>query len=361
MTRRRSAPARAVSALALLVLAGCITPTTRPPVVTAEQIEAERRRQRVLVLEHIADHQDRLARIAYPLLRAAVPFCDGHAMPWPGFRPLFAGAFQREWRDAARDAYGLTDTLVVFSITPDGPADRAGLRPGDVLVSVGDHTVGPGAEGSRALYRWLRANLPGRDTLVVRYRRSGAPRTAALRLETVCAYETGVVPSLAINAWADGTGVYVTLAMMRFAADDELAAIVAHEIAHNAMGHVAASMHNAAVAGLFGLVADLSILLSGDTLPEESNTGWFMARGARAFSRDFEREADYVGLYILARAGRDPAAGPRIFRTFAIADPDSNPYSGSHPSHTERFLLLEAAIREIEDKRAAGEPLLPEG
>lgn len=346
--------------LALGTLLGCAAPSTLPPGVTPEDIRAEQRKQRVLVLEQTYDQQIRLDSLAYPLLGAATAFCGEVAMPWAGFRTLHARAFPEEWRDAARATYGLSDTLQVFSVTPGGPAERAGLRRGDRLLRVGDYEPGIGQSGSLQLLRWLRRNLPASDTLAVRYEREGRVRTADVALDTVCPYETVVVPSMAINASADGGAVYVTTAMMRFAEDHELEAIVAHELAHNAMGHVQASMRNAALAGLFGLIGDVAVLLAGDTLPDQSYTGYFMEKGARAFSKDFEREADYVGLYILARAGRDLDGAPDIFRAFALAEPESIDFAVTHPSPAERFLLMEAAIREIREKQAAGEPLEPE-
>ncbi|NIP82846.1 MAG: M48 family metalloprotease [Gemmatimonadetes bacterium] len=346
----------------LVVLAGwaCTTPTTRPPTITPEQVRAEQRKQRVLVLEKLYGQQERLDRIAYPLLTAARPFCGDDAMPWPGFRVLFAEAFPEEWRDAAREAYALGDTLRVFSVTPGGPAERAGIRPGDRVVRVADHDVGTGAQGARRLFGWLWSNLAELDTLTVRMLRDGRALETHVALEPACAYETVVVPSLALNAFADGSAVYVTSGMMRFAEDDELASIVAHEIAHNARGHLDAAMRNATLAGLFGLIGDIATLVAGDTLPEVPYSVYFADRGARAFSRDFEREADYVGLYILARAGHPLEGAPRIFREFAVAEPDVIDYSGTHPTHAERFLLMEAAIREIEGKRERGEPLEPE-
>lgn len=346
--------------LALGTVLACAMPSTLPPGVTPEDIRAEQRKQRVLVLEQTYDQQIRLDSLAYPLLRAATAFCGDQAMPWPGFRTLHARAFPEEWRDAARATYGLGDTLAVFSVTPGGPADRAGLRRGDRLLRVGEHVPGLGQAGTRNLMRWLVERLPDSDTLAVRYERVGRAATASMALDTVCPYETVVVPSMAINAFADGGAVYVTTAMMRFADDNELEAIVAHELAHNAEGHIQASMRNAALAGLFGLIGDVAVLLAGDTLPDESYTGYFMEQGARAFSKDFEREADYVGLYILARAGRDLHGAPDIFRAFALAEPESIDYTGTHPAPAERFLLMEAAIREIRAKQAAGEPLEPE-
>ena len=41
------------------------------------------------------------------------------------------------------------------------------------------------------------------------------------------------------RAFADGTKVFLTRGMMRFAqSDEELALVVAHETAHNIMGHI---------------------------------------------------------------------------------------------------------------------------
>lgn len=85
-----------------------------------------------------------------------------------------------------------------------------------------------------------------------------------------------------------------------------------------------------------------------------------MKRGAQAFSQDFEREADYVGLYILGRAGLELGDAPSIFRHFVVAGGEVRGYGRTHPTHAERFLLMEATVREIEAKRARGEPLEPE-
>jgi predicted Zn-dependent protease len=78
-------------------------------------------------------------------------------------------------------------------------------------------------------------------------------------------------------------------------------------------------------------------------------------------ARDFEREADYVGLYLTARAGIPIDDAPKFWRRMAVANPASTKggFLASHPPAAERFLALEATVAEIKSKLATGEPLLP--
>ena len=85
-----------------------------------------------------------------------------------------------------------------------------------------------------------------------------------------------------------------------------------------------------------------------------------MEAGATVFSQDFEREADYVGVYLLARAGRSTAKAPNFWRRMAQEDPHSIKFASTHPTSAERFVRLEQASHEIEQKLARGEDLRPE-
>jgi len=90
--------------------------------------------------------------------------------------------------------------------------------------------------------------------------------------------------------------------------------------------------------------------------------GAFGNAAARAHSQGFEAEADYVGLYIMARSGRDIDNSPRFWRRMAASHPGSIQRSGaaSHPATPERFLAMEKTIKEIKKKERLGEPLVPE-
>jgi predicted Zn-dependent protease len=82
--------------------------------------------------------------------------------------------------------------------------------------------------------------------------------------------------------------------------------------------------------------------------------------GARAFSVAFEREADYVGAYYAARAGYDLTGSEEIWRTFALEDPDSIRITTDHPITPVRFVQMQKAIDEIENKKRHNLPLDPE-
>ena len=124
-----------------------------------------------------------------------------------------------------------------------------------------------------------------------------------------------------INAFADGEAVYMMAGMMRFAENDqELALILGHELAHNVEAHISAKKVNATI----GLVFDLLAAGAG-----VNTRGAFSQAGANSYSQDFESEADYVGLYYLARAGIEVDGAAYFWRRMAAEHkPDPVSYKG---------------------------------
>ena len=163
-----------------------------------------------------------------------------------------------------------------------------------------------------------------------------------------------------INAVADGKNIFIFTGMMRFVEnDDQLAAVMAHELAHNLMGHVKAQENNILLGMLAGAAVDMLATSQGiNTGGELGKVGSQIAM--LTYSADFEREADYVGLYILAQAGYDPTAAANLWRRMSIEDPNGIYGSLTHPSNSERFVALHKAITEIDYKRKHNIPLLPD-
>lgn len=159
---------------------------------------------------------------------------------------------------------------------------------------------------------------------------------------------------LDINAYSDGDKIYITGGMLSFAQKrEELALILAHEIAHNIMNHITSKQKNA----LFGLIFDLAAVAGGvDT------QGVFAQLGSNAYTQEFEFEADYIGLYIMARAGFSVNNAAYFWRRMALKFPDNihNHVMVSHPGSSERFLLIEKTAEEINRKKARHQPLVPE-
>jgi predicted Zn-dependent protease len=164
-----------------------------------------------------------------------------------------------------------------------------------------------------------------------------------------------------INAYADGKKIYVTPSMMRFAnTDADLAVVLGHEYAHNVMEHITSKKSNIALGSLLGKAVDLLASSQGiGTGGAFSNIGTNI--GAFYYSQSFEKEADYVGLYVTALSGYAIEPAPHFWRRMSLKDTSAIvEESSTHPTTPERFVMLKKVIIEINKKRKLKLPLLPE-
>ena len=349
-----------VASIALAILSSaCATTTTRLAPVDPALVRAEEAMQRELALRTIVEQQTRADSIALRILAAAHPICGQRLAPSMGFRFASVHDYGTEWKEAAIRALSVWDGPTVIAITPGGAADSAGLQPGDRILSVASHAVTPGTRASEQLRTFLGTIPAMAGPLPVTVERSDQRIETTLRPITVCGFDVHVTVAGELNAYADGENIMITSAMMRFADDHEIAVILGHELAHNAMGHMDAMRQNAAAGAFVGFLGDLAMAYAGvNTGGQYTSQG--MQLGAMVFSQDFEREADYVGLYALALAGVPLEGTPTFWRHMAIAAPASIGLATSHPTSAERFVRMSATIDEIREKQSAGAPLVPE-
>lgn len=339
-----------------LALLACSTPTTRQDTIAPNLTLQERRAQQALHVERVVNYQARVERIAMPLLKAALEFCEQRHSGYLGLRVDNIDAWPDEYSLVAKDVLQLDHALKVTQVSPDSPAAAAGVQVGDLLLSVNGQAAlgGPGAVQDFAQLTAAAMRAGGSQVLALEVSRQGVVHQFNLLPEPVCDYSVHVLMHNAINAFADGNAIGITSGLIRFAEnDEEIALVLAHEIAHNCMRHIEAKINNARLASVFDIVAAAYGVSTG---------GLFANLGARSFSKDFEREADYLGLYIMARAGMSLHKTDDFWRRMAAEDPASNKDSifRTHPISAERTLALGQAIEEIEGKRSAGQPLLPE-
>ena len=160
-----------------------------------------------------------------------------------------------------------------------------------------------------------------------------------------------------INASSDGKAITIPMGMMRFVKnDDELAQVMGHEIAHNLMAHKQSKTTNAAVGEVLGKMIDQMTTPRGIGVGAETGKDL----GLLVYSPAYEREADYVGTYIAARAGYDVRKACDFWRRFSYQEPDSAGGGLTHPANAERFVSLNKTIDEIEYKRKHRLPLIPD-
>lgn len=170
-------------------------------------------------------------------------------------------------------------------------------------------------------------------------------------------YRITILNSPAINAFALPSGnLYVTRGLIALADDtSEMAAVIAHEMAHVTTRHAAARARRAEAASEVNrVVANVMQDQDAQRLALAS-TQLSLAR----FSQVQELEADAIGIRTLARAGFDPFASSRFLSSMArFADYRSlrgsgsgaarNPdFLSSHPSTPERISFAVRAAREI--------------
>lgn len=109
----------------------------------------------------------------------------------------------------------------------------------------------------------------------------------------------GLIDDPAINAANAGGGqFYVTTGLLRKANDDQLLAVLAHEVAHDDLGHVAKAQALGAGLNIGMVILDQIFPGSGAITPV---AGQLIARG---YSRNEEYAADRHGVELLKRIGR---------------------------------------------------------
>ncbi|NIA56691.1 M48 family metallopeptidase [Massilia sp. TW-1] len=125
--------------------------------------------------------------------------------------------------------------------------------------------------------------------------------------------------------------------------DDEIAAVMGHEIAHALREHGRDRQSKATATGLASQLggAALSAWLGVDVRGATNAAGQLLVL---KFSRDEEREADLVGLDIAARSGYDPRAGIALWNKMAVLNQSGAPIEllSTHPGGGERIEQIES-------------------
>jgi predicted Zn-dependent protease len=129
-----------------------------------------------------------------------------------------------------------------------------------------------------------------------------------------------VVDADDVNAMALPGGFFYVNSGLILAADDEaeLAAVMAHEIAHVARRHATRGQTRADIANIMTL--PLIFVGGGIGYAAREAAGIGLPLTFLKFSRGFEAEADYFGLEYMYKAGYDPNAFVTIFEKLQALD-----------------------------------------
>lgn len=279
-------------------------------------------------IEALARHDMRVATIGYRLATANAARC---AVLQPQTGLLIH----------AREQYGLAAQAVldgpgtdvtVLGVVPGSAAAAAAIEAGDAIVAVNGKAV-PRATETAESYVRVAATLDlidaaaGAGPVTFDLMRDGAAVRVTVKPQPACASRFQVVPDREVNASADGALVTVTSALADYASEEgELAVVVAHELAHNILGHRARLDAAKVSRGFFGR---------------------FGRNAARI--RETEIEADRMSVALLATAGYDPRAAIGFYTRFDKDHGHGIFAAATHLRGTKRTALIESEIARIEN------------
>lgn len=258
----------------------------------------------------------RVATVGDRLARGGAALCPGQATSLGGLVIQDARQYNGSTRADAVAALGLRDGPTIIGAADP---DRAVLR-GRAIARVDGQPVSMGGSDSYA-------DVGRAETLIEAGFARGTVRLtfregpdATLGATPGCRSRFQIVKGGLGRTQSDGRYVQLSEDMLTFAtSDDELAAVLAHELAHSILGH----------------------------------------RAKRTPSKQAEYEADWLSVWLVARAGYDlDAIVP--FWTRLGKRTDYGIFSdGSHPGWKPRTAKLAEAVALVRDQRARGADLVP--
>lgn len=236
-----------------------------------------------------------------------------------------------------------TVTVACQSVQTTGGGAVGVQRSQMMMVSAQEIEQASAQEYGKMMAEARSKNVLNRDAATVqRVRRivsrlaaqTGAFRPDAPRWQ----WEVNVISSDDLNAWCMAGGkmaIYTGLINGLKLSDDEIAAVMGHEIAHALREHAREQVSKSMVTGLGVSVAGalLGVGQAGQDLMGTVAKVTFELPN----SREHETEADRIGVELAARAGYDPRAAVSLWNKMAGKSSGAPPqWLSTHPSHANR-------------------------
>ncbi|UZK66242.1 M48 family metallopeptidase [Sphingomonas sp. M1-B02] len=280
----------------------------------------------------------KLATIGWRLATANAPLCE-RLEPGTGIQLHTLDQFDSATRAQAQTHFGFASPIAVEAIVSGSPAERAGLRADDSLIRVGSVDMRAIAGKAGTTERLVAAQLaiaalPTEASIAVEALRGGEAIRVTIEPVPACKsrFELEIINSF--GASADGTMVQISSRFLDDYSDDQVAAVTAHEFAHNVLHH----RDRLVARGVdYGLLSGFG-----------ANVKYF---------RQTEIQADLLSAYLLANAGYPPRASIDFWRKYGSDGLIGLFRSRSHPHWRDRIATLEAEIPKIEAQ--AARPIVP--
>lgn len=270
-------------------------------------------------LADLRAQDERLARIAEPILAANVKLCD-RTMPDLGVTLQSID----QYLSGAKPDFAAPVAFAV--VLPGSAAALAGITRDDGLVTIdgqpiarrADHADGPLSDSAFVAIAEHDPQAP----LALGIIHHGVRRTVTIPTAQECRAEVELLLNAGDNAGSGGDVIQVDYGLATETSDLQLAAVFAHELAHSILHH-----HDRLVAA-------------------HVDMGVFSEFGRnRRLIRQTEVAADRLSVHLLANAGIDPRVAPQLWRSaFGRKLNGGLFHSQAYPSAMGRAELLESEI-----------------
>jgi predicted Zn-dependent protease len=156
-----------------------------------------------------------------------------------------------------------------------------------------------------------------------------------------------------VNAFTDEDGhIFLHRGLLDYLeTDDEIAAVMAHEMGHQIAGHVAETKSSMILGALIGGLLMGGAAIAGGSTQQDADAmaANGMGLGARvgqlSFSKEQEREADLLAAYVLARGGYDLDRAGGTFEVMAkLDDKTVASWNDTHPAGAERIVTWRKSV-----------------
>ena len=345
----------AVGLTLTLLLSACATSVQAPPTGTGLpetiQVTPEMANARATVSQMVA-LQDRLYKVAGPLLIENADLCKAQARNLLGFTAKNKFSYPGEYADAAQAVLGYGDRLQISNVLAGSGAARADLRKGDGLIAAEGQPLPTGPDAETDAARVLGPLLGKRSMLKMTIARGLGNQVLNVPITRACAFRVELGNADNVNSYADDQRLMLTRGMIAFAqTNNAIAYVMAKDMAHNILGHAAAQRSMATLGSIIdNLVAvqpDLTMLVS--------------RAGVKPMPRRLDAAADRLAIYLLARAGYNIDQAAAFWQHLASQYPASvsNGHTANHPATAYRIAAINKAVAEVQAKQAGGKALLP--
>ncbi len=281
------------------------------------------------LFESVRQADLKVATIGWRLASGSAALCDRHE-PGLGIQLHTLDQFDASVRDAARAHFGFVTPVAIEGVIPGTPAERAGLKADDSLVRIGTVEIASLAGRPFTTDRLVAAQLaiaalPAGSPIEVEAIRAGAPFQVTLLPVAICKSRFEMRIANDWDASADGAMVQIGSRFVEEYPEDQVAAVMAHEFAHNVLRH----REKLEARGVsFGMLSGFG-----------KNVKYF---------RQTELQADLLSVYFLANANYPLRATVDFWRRFGPSKAGGILRSRSHPAWRDRIATMEAEIAKVE-------------